>query len=149
MPLQVSNFCNKKSRFDGANVYTSVKKTPSLYLDVVTSYWIVFIDFEMSEILARCHFVFIDPLFWPVENVDDSVFLIQGEIEGFYVFSGTGTDVSYLLNIVSVARIFKDAFGNIDVQNINGAVVRLYFVYISDDFLFRVENYSFQITENR
>ena len=98
----------------------------------------------MSEILARCHFVFIDPLFWPVENVDDSVFLIQGEIEGFYVFSGTGTDVSYLLNIVSVARIFKDAFGNI-----NGAVVRLYFVYISDDFLFRVENYSFQITENR
>ena len=103
----------------------------------------------MSEILARCHFVFIDPLSWPVENIDDSVFLIQGEIEGFYVFSGTGTDVSYLLNIVSVARIFKDAFGNIDVQNINGAVVRLYFVYISDDFLFRVENYSFQITENR
>ena len=103
----------------------------------------------MSEILARCHFVFIDPLSWSVENVDDSVFLIQGEIEGFYVFSGTGTDVSYLLNIVSVARIFKDAFGNIDVQNINGAVVRLYLVYISDDFLFRVENYSFQITENR
>lgn len=103
MPLQVSNFCNKKSRFDGAQRIYVRENNSVVILDVVTSYWIVFIDFEMSEILARCHFVFIDPLSWSVENVDDSVFLIQGEIEGFYVFSGTGTDVSYLLNIVSVA----------------------------------------------
>ena len=61
----------------------SVKITPVVILDVVTSYWIVFIDFEMSRYLPDVISYLLIRCLGSVENVDDSVFLIQGEIEGF------------------------------------------------------------------